>query len=162
MPLNRRDAPKVGRQAVQSALTHFAGVPDGALHALGGTTPAKLVPRAPHPVFNIGLSDLKANRALEASDPSGWRYLLHEGDKAVASAETVVLGGNEQFSHFNRGPFVASTESALKLAEGLPQLKDHEYEPRVFRAYPADELLQILSERASQIPEMGPDDTRGG
>jgi hypothetical protein len=114
----------------------------------------------------------------------------------VASAETLASqGGGEQFSHFNSGPFVASTATALEAAEGLVEIRDGSYEMRLLhvpalytmalwlhgdgndvlvplapspdgvepnRAYPADELLAILAEKAALIPQMGPQDTRGG
>ncbi len=198
MPLTRRQAPPDVAEAVDAALQHFAGVPEARLNALAGTRPGELTPTEPHPVFNLGLSDLRSSeRALGASRATGWRFLLRQHDDVVASAETVATrGGDAQFSHFNRGPFVASTAAALERVEGLAGARDESYELRLLhvpalytmavwlhddgdndilvpiaptpdgiepnRAYPADELLAILAEKARGIPRMEPGDTRGG
>lgn len=198
MPVTMTNPPAEADDVVRAALQQFANVPEARLNALAGTRPAELATTAPHPVFNMGLSDLRTRRArLASTQSSGWRYLLRQDDQLVASAETVAdQGGGERFSHFNQGPFVASTAAALEAAEGLDETRDRSYEMRLLhvpalyamalwlhgegdddiliplapapqgiepnRPYPADELLDILAEKASQIPEMGPDDTRGG
>jgi hypothetical protein len=149
-------------------------------------------------VFNLGLSDLTAGRALAATGaPTSWRFLLRQDDRVVASAEALAdQAGGARFSQFNRGPFVASTEAAVGLADGLAETRERPYELRLLhvpalytmalwlhgdgdddlliplspspvgieadRAYPADELLAILADRAAQIPQMEPGDTRGG
>jgi hypothetical protein len=183
---------------VRAALQQFANVPAERLNALAGTRPAELATTQAHPVFNLGLSELRGRAgALRSTRSTGWRYLLRQEDQLVASAETVAeQGGGARFSHFNQGPFVASTAAALDVAESLDQTQDGEYEVRLLhvpalytmalwlhgegdadiliplaptpqgieanRAYPADELLAVLAEKARSIPEMGPDDTRGG
>lgn len=197
MPVTRRDPPSGAAEAVQAALQHFAGVPESQLHALQGTKPAELAPTVPQPVYNLGLSDLVSTAALGSARLTGWRYLLRQSGQIVASAETVTgEDGHEEFSHFNRGPFVASTAAALASAEGLIEMKDRAYELRMLhvpalytmalwlhgdgsndllvplapspdgveanRAYPADELLGVLADKANQIPHMEPNDTRGG
>jgi hypothetical protein len=197
MPVTRRDPPSGAAEAVRAALQHFAGVPESQLHALRGTKPAELALTVPHPVFNLGLSDLVSTAALGSARLTGWRYLLRQSGQIVASAETVTgEEGREKFSHFNRGPFVASTAAALATAEGLVETKDRAYELRLLhvpalytmalwlygggsndlliplvpspdgieanRAYPADELLSVLADKANQIPHMESDDTRGG
>ncbi|MGH9178868.1 MAG: hypothetical protein ACRD0N_09995 [Acidimicrobiales bacterium] len=199
MPVTRSDPPAEAEEAVRAALQHFAGVPEQRLHALAGTRPAELAPTEPHPVFNLGLSDLTSARGggLGAMRATGWRYLLRQADQVVASAETVVpQAGGAQFSHFNQGPFVASTAEALATAERLPEMREGSFEMRLLhvpalytmalwlhgdgdddiliplapappdvepnRPYPAAELLELLAERAAGIPQMGPDDTRGG
>lgn len=197
MPLIPSDLPSDVNQTVQAALQHFAALPESRLHALEGTKPAELQPTSPHAVFNLGLSDLTAGRALASAQSTGWRFLLRQGDQIVASAETVAnTAGGAQFSHFNSGPFVESTATAIATAAGLAQTKDMQYEQRLLhipalytmalwlhsngdndlliplaptpdgiepnRAYPAEELLGILSDKARQIPQMEPGDRRGG
>ena len=200
MPVTHGDPPPGSAEAVQEALRRFAGVPDAHRNALRGTQPAELDPSLPHPVFNLGLSDLtrRAGGGLGAARLTGWRYLLRSQQQVVASAETVSAGGGrEEFSHFNQGPFVGGTAAALEAAQAIPETQDRSYELRLLhvpalyamalwlhaddggddvlipiqpappgieanRPYPAQELLQALAERGRDIPEMGPDDTRGG
>ena len=132
MPVTQRDPPTEVREAVQAALQHFARIPEAQLHALAGTRPSELALTVPHPVFSLGLSDLTATGALTATRPTGWRYLLRQGDEVVASAATsATRAGDEQFSHFNQGPFVASTTVALATANGLPETQDRSFELRL-------------------------------
>lgn len=133
MPLTRGIPPADADAAVAAALQRFAGVPDSRLHALEGLRPAELAATAPHQVFNLGLDDLaSAAGALGSTRATGWRYLLRQDGRVVASAETVTgPGGGAQFSHFNSGPFVASTASAIEVAEGLDQTRDAAYELRL-------------------------------
>ena len=197
MPVTRSSPPAEAEEAVRAALQHFAAVPEARLHALRDTRPAELAPTEPHPVFNLGLSDLTGGGGLGGIRATGWRYLLRQADQVVASAETVAdHGGGAEFSHFNRGPFVESTAAALETAESLPETRDGSFEFRLLhvpalytmalwlhgdgdndiliplapappdvepnRPYPAGQLLELLATRAADIPQMGPDDTRGG
>jgi hypothetical protein len=212
MPVVHRDPPAAANDAVQAALAHFATVPPEQLNALAGAAPADLAQSAPHEVFTLGLDDLRAAPSMAAARPTGWRYLLREGDQVVASAETA----GTAFSHFNRGPFVASTAVALQAAEAAPQARARSYDLRLLhvpalstmalwlhgdghdggggddgdgdggdggdvsdddvlvpldpappgvepnRPYPAHELLELLAQRAAQVPRLAADDTRGG
>lgn len=88
----------------------------------------------PHQVFTLGLSDLAGGRGLEAAKPSGWRYLVQEGDNALAAAGTVATGsGNEYvFSSFNEGRFVTSTAEAIQAAQAIPEVSRGDFELRLF------------------------------
>lgn len=133
MPVTRSAPPSDADDAVQAALRHFATVPDANLHALRGTRPAELAPTVPHPVFHLGLDALMAGApALSSTRSTGWRYLLSQDDEVVASAETVAdAAGGARFSHFNSGPFVASTSAALAAAEGLSEVEDGSFDLRL-------------------------------
>jgi hypothetical protein len=52
---------------------------------------------------------------------AGWRFLIRSGDRAVAAAETMLTPDGWAFSHFFEGPWVASTERALRQAETMTQ-----------------------------------------
>ncbi|MET8786512.1 hypothetical protein [Streptomyces sp. NPDC004589] len=52
---------------------------------------------------------------------AGWRFLIRCGDRAVAAAETMLTPDGWAFSHFFEGPYVTSTERALRQAEALAQ-----------------------------------------
>jgi hypothetical protein len=58
---------------------------------------------------------------------AGWRFLIRCGDRAVAAAETMLTPDGWAFSHFFEGPYVASTERALRQAEAMQQ----SYQPRL-------------------------------
>jgi hypothetical protein len=58
---------------------------------------------------------------------AGWRFLIRVGDQAVAAAETRLTPDGWAFSHFFEGPYVTSTERALRQAETLGQ----PYQPRL-------------------------------
>jgi hypothetical protein len=196
VPVVHREPPAEVRQVVDVAIGHLAGVPGSLLHTLGQDLPGDLVRTVPHPVFNLGLSDLTTAAVLEAARPTGWRYLLRQGDRVVASAETVTSrAGRQEFAQINSGPFVASTAAALETADALPQTIDRSYEPRLLHvpalhsmalwlhsdrkddllipldpapegiepnhAYPADELIGILADKASRMPTLDPGDPRG-
>ena len=132
MPVNLVNPPPESDRAVR-ALQQFADVPEDRLNALAGSRPSELATTQAHAVFNLGLSDLRGRRGgLRATHSTGWRYLLRQDDRLVASAETVAdQGGGARFSHFNQGPFVASTAAALDLAETLDETRDRSYEVRL-------------------------------
>jgi hypothetical protein len=52
---------------------------------------------------------------------TGWRFLIRSGDRAVAAAETMLTPDGLAFSHFFEGPYIASTERALRQAETMKQ-----------------------------------------
>jgi hypothetical protein len=58
---------------------------------------------------------------------AGWRFLIRNGDRAIAAAETMLTPDGWTFSHFFEGPYVSATERALLQAEALPVT----YEPRL-------------------------------
>jgi hypothetical protein len=58
---------------------------------------------------------------------AGWRFLVRCGDRAVAAADTMLTPDGWAFSHFFEGPYVTSTERALRQAESLPKT----YQPRL-------------------------------
>ncbi|HVW64426.1 MAG TPA: hypothetical protein VHB01_05370 [Nitrosospira sp.] len=87
----------------------------------------------PHQVFTLGLTDLAAGKGLDAAKPTGWRYLVQESDKVLASAESVTVGSaNEHvFSAFNEGGFVASSASAIRAVREIPEVEQGGFELRL-------------------------------
>jgi hypothetical protein len=197
VPVIQPESPADARRAVDAALAELAGLPGSLLHRLAQDKSGDMTLTVPHPVFSLGLSDLAAALGLDAARLTGWRYLLRQGDRVVASVETVTSRADTHvFSQFNTGPFVASTAAALATAEALPAARDRSYELRLLhvpalhtmalwlhrnekddlliplnpapggiepnRAYPADEVLRILVDKASQVPTQDPGDRRGG
>lgn len=58
---------------------------------------------------------------------TGWRFLVRGGDRPLAAAEAKLTADGWVFSHFREGPYVGSTEQALRQAESLPSA----YQPRL-------------------------------
>jgi hypothetical protein len=89
----------------------------------------------PHAVHNLRLADLEKPGRLADAPMTAWRYLVEEGDAAVASAEVSVdrRGAVRGFDHLNEGPFVQATAAAQAAAAKLPQVRDGRVEARVVR-----------------------------
>lgn len=86
----------------------------------------------PHQVFTLDLTDLVAGKGLDAARPTGWRYLVQEGDNTLASAETVAGPKGEQvFSAFNESRFVDSSAKALRAVEEAPEVAQGGFELRL-------------------------------
>jgi hypothetical protein len=64
---------------------------------------------------------------ISATRLTGWRFLIRCADRAVAAAETMLTPDGWAFSHFFEGPYIASTEHALRQAETMKQ----PYQPRL-------------------------------
>jgi hypothetical protein len=86
----------------------------------------------PQQVFTLDLSDLVAGKGLDVAKPTGWRYLVQEGDNVLASAETVVGPRGEQvFSAFNEGRFVDSSAKAMRAVREFPEAAQGGFELRL-------------------------------
>jgi hypothetical protein len=104
----------------------------------------------PHQAFNLGLDAITAGKGLEGAKPVGWRFLLGQPsqDPAVA-AEVEGSLGQHNFSGLNRGPFVAQTLKAMRLAENDPRVSDGDFEPRFLRVPALYVVALWLKERNS-------------
>jgi hypothetical protein len=65
---------------------------------------------------NLGIQDIIQRHGLDRAVFRGWRFLLLEGDAAVAAAEIGVdkQSGAFSFAGVNAGPYVSSTAEALR------------------------------------------------
>ncbi|MFF0790298.1 hypothetical protein [Streptomyces spiralis] len=123
MPLHVPPAPAPALRSVLTALgspTAVREAPTPALRAAQG--PA--TPELPLPVHVL---DRITPEGISATRLAGWRFLIRVGDQAVAAAETRLTPDGWAFSHFFEGPYIASTERALRQAEALGQ----PYQPRL-------------------------------
>ncbi|MFV2022976.1 hypothetical protein [Micromonospora sp. LOL_023] len=88
----------------------------------------------PHQIYVLGLDGIITDSGLDSTQPVGRRYLTEEAGQPIASAETTPApDGTEQMSQFTEGPFVASTDKALKGVYKLATLKATRYELRLLR-----------------------------
>ncbi len=108
MPIHAPNPPAAALEAVRNTVRSFAEEAMFRTPALRAAQPEQLTINEPHQVFLLGLDDLRAGAGLTKARLVGWRYLVQEGEKVIASAESALAGeGDTQvFSNFNEGPFV--------------------------------------------------------
>ncbi|HZG02487.1 MAG TPA: hypothetical protein VE546_02720 [Streptomyces sp.] len=118
MPLRVQPAPAPALRSVLAAL----GSPTG---LRGNPTPPG--PRAGRDSLRPDLSlpvhvldGITASAGPPRTRLTGWRFLLRDAHGAAGAAEAMLTADGWTFSHFCEGPFVASTETALRRAEALP------------------------------------------
>ncbi|WP_030682740.1 hypothetical protein [Streptomyces cellulosae] len=123
MPLHVPPAPAPALRTVLTALGSPTAVKEARtpslLHAQGPATPE--LPLPVHVLDGIDASGVPITRL------TGWRFLIRCADRAVAAAETMLTPDGWAFSHFFEGPYIGSTERALRQAETMPQ----PYQPRL-------------------------------
>ncbi|KUH39464.1 MULTISPECIES: hypothetical protein [Streptomyces] len=116
MPLHVSQAPVPALHSVLAALGSPAlresSTP--ALRSVQGPLAAEL----PLPVHML---DVAAPTVGPAGTPrtrlAGWRFMIRGGDLSLAAADVLCTAGGWAFSHFFEGPYIASTERALRQAE---------------------------------------------
>ncbi|OEJ97179.1 hypothetical protein [Streptomyces thermolilacinus] len=116
MPLHVSQAPAPAQHSVLAALgspaLRAAGTP--ALRSFPGPLSAEL----PLPVHVLGVTAPTAAPAgAPATRLAGWRFLIRGGEVTLAAADTLRTAGGWTFSHFFEGPYLASTERALRQAD---------------------------------------------
>lgn len=88
--------------------------------------PATITPVTPHPVHTLHTTPLPLY--LPTAPPTRWRFLISVQGTITAAVETSrTPDGSWVFSHLSEGPFVTSTEHALRHAHPLPA----PYQPRL-------------------------------
>ncbi|MEU3985622.1 hypothetical protein AB0F77_37105 [Streptomyces sp. NPDC026672] len=123
MPLQVPPAPAPALRSVLAAL----GSPTAVREA---RTPA--LRSAQHPAtaelpLPVHVLDRITPEGMSATRLTGWRFLIRCDERAVAAAETMLTPDGWAFSHFFEGPYIPSTERALRQAETLQQT----YQPRL-------------------------------
>ncbi|GGV23931.1 hypothetical protein [Streptomyces griseoflavus] len=123
MPLHVPPAPAPALRSVLTALSSPTAVREARTPSLLGVQgPAS--PELPLPVHVL---DGVTAGVGTATRLAGWRFLIRTGDRAVAAADTVLTADGWTFSRFFEGPYIASTELALRQAEAMTQ----PYQPRL-------------------------------
>lgn len=123
MPLHVPPAPPAALRSVLAALGTPAAVRDPRTPSLRGAQ-GPLHPELPLPVHVLDTITADGTPVVRLA---GWRFLIRSGDHAVAAAETLETAEGWAFSHFFEGPYVTSTERALRQAEEAGQ----PYQPRL-------------------------------
>jgi len=134
MPLNLPAPPAGVPDQVMSKLHTFADGRHFTTPALRNARKDQLALSTPHQVFTMGLDDVTSGGALDKARPAGWRFLINEGGRPIASAETMQNpDGTHEVTNTAEGPFVAATDSAVTAARDLPHLAADGYELRLLR-----------------------------
>ncbi|MGC2999557.1 hypothetical protein ACPF8X_14620 [Streptomyces sp. G35A] len=123
MPLHVPPAPAPALRSVLTALSSPTAVREARTPSLLGAQ-GPVSPELPLPVHVL---DRVTAEGVSATRLAGWRFLIRSGDRAVAAADTVLTPDGWTFSHFFEGPYVPSTELALRQAEAMTQ----PYQPRL-------------------------------
>ncbi|RSS56476.1 hypothetical protein [Streptomyces sp. WAC01280] len=117
-------APAPALRSVLAALGSPTAVREARTPALRAAQ-GPLSPELPLPVHILG--DAGAPGRSPRTRLTGWRFLIRNGDRAIAAADTMLTPDGWTFSHFFEGPYVTATERALLHAEALPT----PYQPRL-------------------------------
>ncbi|MGW6460750.1 hypothetical protein ACWF94_33290 [Streptomyces sp. NPDC055078] len=116
MPLHVLQAPAPTLRSVLAALGSPAAVDEDRTPALRSVQ-GPVSPESPLPVHI--LDRIAPNPSRPATRLTGWRFLIRGGERAVAAADTRLTPDGWTFSHFFEGPYVGSTEQALRQAESM-------------------------------------------
>ncbi|MCX4552375.1 hypothetical protein OG204_04910 [Streptomyces sp. NBC_01387] len=116
MPLYVPPAPAPALRSVLAALGSPTAVREARMPALR-TAQGPLTPELALPVHV--LDQIMPNGGAPRTRLTGWRFLIHSGDRAVAAAETKLTADGWTFSHFFEGPYISATGNALRQAEAM-------------------------------------------
>ncbi|MFJ9538885.1 hypothetical protein ACIRPX_16670 [Streptomyces sp. NPDC101225] len=123
MPLHLPPAPAPALRTVLTALGSPTAVREARtpslLHAQAPATPELPLP--------VHVLDRLTPAGATATRLAGWRFLIRCGERSVAAADTMLTPDGWAFSRFFEGPYITSTERALRQAESMPQ----PYQPRL-------------------------------
>ena len=123
MPLHVPPAPAPALRSVLTAL----GSPTAVREARTPSLRAAEGPATPELPLPLHVLDRVTPEGTAVTRLAGWRFLIRCGDRAVAAAETMLTPDGWAFSHFFEGPYIASTERALRQAENMKGA----YQPRL-------------------------------
>jgi hypothetical protein len=123
MPLHVPPAPAPALRSVLTAL----GSPTAVREARTPSLRAAEGPATPELPLPVHVLDRVTPEGTAVTRLAGWRFLIRCGDRAVAAAETMLTPDGWAFSHFFEGPYITSTERALRQAENMKGA----YQPRL-------------------------------
>ncbi|MCM2387693.1 hypothetical protein [Streptomyces albipurpureus] len=116
MPLHALPAPAPVLRSVLAALGSPAAVSEDRTPALRSVQ-GPVSPESPLPVHV--LDHISPTPSTPATRLIGWRVLIRADERYVAAAETRLTTDGWAFSHFFEGPYISSTERALRQAESM-------------------------------------------
>jgi hypothetical protein len=117
MPLHVPPAPAPALRSVLTAL----GSPTAVREARTPSLRAAQGPTTPELPLPVHVLDRITPEGQAVTRLAGWRFLIRSGDRAVAAAETRLTPDGWTFAYFFEGPYLASTERAVRQAESTAQ-----------------------------------------
>ncbi|WP_411118606.1 hypothetical protein ACN24M_34930 [Streptomyces microflavus] len=117
MPLHVPSAPAPALRSVLAALGSPTAVREARTSALRSVQ-GPLSPELPLPVHV--LDRIAPTRIAPRTRLAAWRFLIRSEGRAIAAADTMLTPDGWSFSHFFEGPYLASTELAVRQAEASP------------------------------------------
>lgn len=124
MPLHVSPAPAPALRSVLAALGSPTAVREAHTPALRSVQ-GSLSPELPLPVHV--LDRIVPDDSTPRTRLAGWRFLIRSGERAVAAADTMLTADGWTFSHFFEGPYIVSTELAVRQADSAAA----HYQPRL-------------------------------
>ncbi|MFE7748711.1 hypothetical protein [Streptomyces sp. NPDC057428] len=124
MPLHVSPAPAPALRSVLAALGSPTAVREAHTPALRSVQ-GSLSPELPLPVHV--LDRVVPHEAAPLTRLAGWRFLIRSKERAVAAADILLTADGWTFSHFFEGPYIVSTEIAVRQAESATT----HYQPRL-------------------------------
>ncbi|WP_329320758.1 hypothetical protein [Streptomyces sp. NBC_01262] len=122
MPLQVPPAPAPALRSVLAALSSPSAVREARTPSLRSSA-GPLVAEHPLPVHVLEppspAAGAVAGRGLPGARLTGWRFHIRAGERVAAAGETVRTADGWTFSHFCEGPYLMSTERALRQADAL-------------------------------------------
>ncbi|MEU9608055.1 hypothetical protein [Streptomyces sp. NPDC048057] len=118
MPLHVLQAPAPAVRSVLAALSSPTAVREDRTPALRSVQ-GPVSPESPLPLHVLDQVVTDDTGPRTRTRPMGWRFLLRGDDRYVAAAETLLSPDGWAFSHFFEGPYLSSTELALRQAESF-------------------------------------------
>lgn len=130
MPLHVPSVPVSASRSVLAALRSQPPAGRRGAPATPDTSGRPLEVELPLPVYE--LTGIHPSATAPSTRLTGWRFLLRKtdapaGSAAVGAAETLLTSEGWAFAYFCGGPYVASSQRALRQAESLPGL----HQPRL-------------------------------
>ena len=136
MPIETVEVPAAAIAAVEQATKARLAQSAFTTSNLRQVTSAALQRSFPHRVAYLSLDQVRRGRDLrEATQPAGWRFLIHDGNKVIAAARVVEDGaGAYRLGEFSEGAFVTGTEQVVRFAEREESVRNGRFEPVLLMA----------------------------
>jgi len=152
MPLRVVEPPATVRQ-VAAGYVHQLASPLGVFPQLRNVAREELALLAPHRIYTAGL-DVLLERGVAGAVQTGWRYLVADQERIVASVELAGDAGESPL--LNGGLYVASTAAAIDELERLPEVAAGDFELRLLKVPGLHVVAAWLAGRPGLVRPLSP------
>ena len=122
------DSTSIADQIARLLTTHR---PTG--RRLGAAKVEDLAVTATHPVYTASLADAAAGSSASRAVLTAWRGLVHSDARVIATVDATP-GPAPTLTQITEGPHGPSMAAAIRQAERLPLVAEHDFELRTFNA----------------------------